>query len=236
MEDLYTIENALQFKWASVTGSLNPERVSHLKSYVIGKKILDVGCGGGAYVEFLSQQGFDITGVDKHKQFLQLAQEESAAGTYVQGDIAKLPFPDKTFDSSYCFDVLEHVDDKLAIKELARVTANRIIIAVPKEDEIMNKYNLTFLHYQDKTHLRNYTEDSLKKLASSINPSNIHIFTELGIPTRSLVKEMIEFKETQHDNSPKKAYRKMLNFLLQKLLNRTYYKEVYTGLVAVIDI
>ena len=32
-------------------------------------------------------------------------------GTYVQGDITNLPFPDKTFDSMYCFDVLENVDD-----------------------------------------------------------------------------------------------------------------------------
>ncbi|MBW4462383.1 MAG: class I SAM-dependent methyltransferase [Nodosilinea sp. WJT8-NPBG4] len=234
MEDLYTVENALQFKWASVTGSLNPERVSHLKLYITGSKILDAGCGGGAYVEFLSQQGFDVTGVDKHKQFLQLAQDGSTTDTCIQGDIAKLPFPDKTFDSSYCFDVLEHVDDKLAIKELARVTTSRIIIAVPKEDETMNKYNLTFLHYQDKTHLRNYTEDSLKKLASSINPSNIHIFTELGIPASSLVREMIDFNRFQ--SAPKKAYRKIFNFLLQKLLDRTYYKEIYTGLVAVIDV
>lgn len=234
MEHLYTVENALQFQWASVTGSLNSERVSHLKSYITGNKILDAGCGGGAYVKFLSQQGFDVTGIDKHKQFLQLAQEGVTAGTFTQGDITKLPFPDKTFDSSYCFDVLEHIDDQLAIKELARVTTNRIIIAVPKEDETMNKYNLTFLHYQDKTHLRNYTEDSLKKLASSINPSNIHIFTELGIPTSSLVKEMIDFKEPQ--SNPRKTCRKIFNFLLQKLLDRTYYREIYTGLVAVIDV
>lgn len=257
MDELYSLENAQKFNWSSVSGNLNPERVSHLENHLVGKKILDAGCGGGAYVEFLSQKGLEVTGIDKYDQFLQLAREEGREGTYVQGDITNLPFPDKIFDCTYCFDVLEHVDDKLAIQELARVTTKRLIIAIPKEDEIMHKFNLTFLHYQDKTHLRNYTENSLQELFCDIDYCNIKIFPELAIPTQSLVREMIQLNVDDFAKNHMKSsmlkinsqqilgfgdsrlhslYKNFRNILIKNLLNNALYQDIPTGLVAVVDL
>ena len=256
MDELYSLENAQKFKWSSVSGDLNPERVSHLETYLVGNKILDAGCGGGAYVEFLAQKGLEVTGVDKYNQFLQLARDKGQKGTYVQSDITNLPFPNKTFDCTYCFDVLEHVDDRLALQELTRVTTNRIIIAVPKEDEIMNKFSLTFYHYQDKTHLRNYTETSLKELISSIQFSKFVIEPELAVPLESLVRELVDFNlekvlasEIKLSNI-KYLIKKLINFrnlninyfnqqkhsfMLNKLFDEACYKKIYTSLVAIID-
>ena len=233
MKGLYSLENAKKFNWSSVSGNLNPERVSHLENYLVGTKILDAGCGGGAYVEFLAKKGLEVTGVDKYEQFLQVARQDRI-GTYVRGDITNLPFPDKTFDCTYCFDVLEHIDDRIAIQELARVTKKRLIITVPKEDELMIKFNLTFLHYQDKTHLRNYIEESLKELLSIISYSQIAIFPELAVPTKLLVQEMIIWNNS--NSGAKLAAKKMLKSLLFRLLNRTSYKQIYTGLVAIVTL
>src|SRR5882672_9181866 len=69
----YSVENAVRFNWHSVSGNLHQERVGLLKANILGTKILDAGCGGGAYVNFLAQSGFDVTGVDKHPQFLSIA-------------------------------------------------------------------------------------------------------------------------------------------------------------------
>ena len=234
MNKLYSLENAQKFQWSSISGNLNSERVSHLKKYLVGNTILDAGCGGGAYVDFLSRQGLEVTGIDKYNDFLQVAVNREGQGNYVQGDLTNLPFLDRQFDCTYCFDVLEHIDDSRAIKELARVTKKRLIIAVPKEDETMSKFNLTFLHYQDKTHLRNYTEDYLNKLVSNISYSQIRIFPELAVPTGNLVKEMIEFEsQTKKSNSTRQ---KIVNFVLMKLLNRCFYQTIHTELVAIIDI
>lgn len=233
MNSLYSLTNAQKFNWSSVSGDLNPERVSHLETYLTGNKILDAGCGGGAYVEFLSQKGLEVTGIDKHNQFLRVAKERRI-GSYVQGDITKLNFLDKTFDCTYCFDVLEHVDDQLAIQELARVTTSRLIIAVPKEDEVMPKFGLTFLHYQDTTHLRNYTEKSLRELVGTINYSNLAIFPELQVPTQFLVKKMIlrnDFYSKQNF-----VFKKLTNSILFRLLNKASYQEIFTGLVAIVDL
>ncbi|PSB35725.1 class I SAM-dependent methyltransferase [Stenomitos frigidus] len=234
MQDFYSVENAKKFNWSSISGNLNPERVSHLNRYLLGKKILDAGCGGGAYVEFLSQKNFEITGIDKYNQFLDVARERGQSGTYVQGDVTDLPFADKTFDCTYCFDVLEHVDDHLAIQELIRVTEKRLIIAVPKEDETMHRFGLTFAHYQDKTHLRNYTSKSLEELFLSTNHSSFHVFTELDIPTKYLVREMIEFSSSELISNG--ISQKILKKLSRLILNLLSYRKVATGLIAVINL
>jgi SAM-dependent methyltransferase len=239
MQELYSLENAKKFSWSSISGDLNPERVAHLENYMVGKKILDAGCGGGAFLEFLCQKGLEVTGIDKYEKFLQVARENGRPGTYVQSDITSLPFPDKAFDCTYCFDVLEHVDDRQAIEELIRVTSNRLIVAVPKEDEEMQKFNLTFAHYQDKTHLRNYTDSSLRNLISVHNPSKINIFPELAVPLDQLISERINtLLSNYRDPNPfwNLVYKKILHHSLVRLFENTAGSQVYTSLVAVIDL
>lgn len=231
MDSLYSLENAKQFGWSSISGDLNPERVAHLQTYLVGHKILDAGCGGGGYVDFLTQKGFDVTGVDKFAQFLDVAHQQQRQGHFVQGDLTALDFPDKSFDCTYCFDVLEHIDDDAAIVELARVTKKRLILAVPKADEDMLPYNLTFAHYRDKTHMRNYTEDILREKADTIAHTNVKIFPELAINTRELVRRIIETS-----GAPGGLSQQTSQAFFKKMLDEASYATIYTGLVAVIDL
>lgn len=235
MDELYTLENAKRFQWSSITGELHSERVNHLEAYLVGRRILDAGCGGGAYVEYLAQRGLDVTGCDKYDQFLQVARERGRLGRYVQSDVTDLEFPDNTFECSYCFDVLEHVDDERAIQELARVTTKRLILAVPREVELVDRFNLTFLHYQDKTHLRNYTEQSLQELAETVPHSRISIFPELPVGIAELVREAIRF-QWPSDSIARSLKGRVYTHVLSKLLARASYPRLYTGLVAVIDL
>ncbi len=221
--NLYTLGNAQKFGWSSVSGLLNAERVTYLERYLTGKRILDAGCGGGAFVEFLAAKGFEVTGVDKFEQFLDIARQQQPHGNYLCSDLTDLPFADKTFECTYCYDVLEHIDDIKAIRELARVTSQRLIITVPKEDEVMTKYNLTFLHYQDKTHLRNYTESSLDALSSIIKPQRIKIFPELPVALKPILTDFVQYP---------KFYRLLLKVMLKPLP----FPQIYTGLVAIIDL
>jgi ubiquinone/menaquinone biosynthesis C-methylase UbiE len=230
----YSLENAIKFKWSSINGNLNSERLSHLKKYLKGHKILDAGCGGGAYVNFLDQNGFQVTGIDNHEEFIGIAKNNYSERLFLNGDLTKLPFPDKVFDCTYCFDVLEHIDDELAIKELARVTKSRLILAVPKEDDVMKNFGLTFLHYQDKTHLRNYTESTLRNLVDCIKVSNVHIFPELSIPSIYLVREMIDTGDSKTGFNH--IYKKIFGLIILAGLNLARYKKIYTSLVAIIDL
>ena len=218
-----------------MTGELNPERIRHLDRYLCGRKILDAGCGGGAFVEFLEARDFEVTGVDYHEMFLEVARARpGATGTYVQGDIGALPFPDTSFYCTYCFDVLEHVDDQLALKELQRVTASRIIIAVPASD--LNNFgrSLTFYHYQDLTHLRTYTRESLEILIKSLGLQHYKIVPELPVSVHALAIEQLCIPSTS--NMFKAGARRAYHWLLRQMLRGASYRFFYSGWVAIIDL
>lgn len=225
----YSVENARRFAWSSVTGELHSERVSHLERYLVGDSVLDAGCGGGAYAELLTRQGFRVTGLDFHRDFLEIAGDR-LGGALVQGDITALGFADDAFDCSYCYDVLEHVDDRQAIRELARVTSRRLILAVPREDDIMHRFGLTFFHYQDQTHLRNYTETSLHELVSVVRPAQVRIFRELPVPAAALVRALLDI-----DAAPP-LVRRGYSAVMSRLITRMPFRAVHTGLVAVVDL
>lgn len=54
--------------------SINPLRLSWIKSMVDlnGKRVLDVGCGGGILAESLAQSGAETTGIDLSDKALRL--------------------------------------------------------------------------------------------------------------------------------------------------------------------
>lgn len=102
------------------------EYIDLLNTHLHGKynPVLDVGCGGGQYVHlFTSSCGIDIN-------IKRLKQAKKRSATVAQGDLLKLPFPDKTFEASYTMQLLMHIPENLimqALKELVRVTQKRIL-------------------------------------------------------------------------------------------------------------
>lgn len=227
----YSVENATRFHWSSVSGNLNPERVRVLDNYVFGPRVLDAGCGGGAYVDHLARHGLDATGVDKHDVFLANARQRMFRGQFLQGDLCdRLPFDDGAFDTTVCFDVLEHVDDEAALRELARVTRKRLIVAVPHEDRRPNGYLMTYCPYLDMTHLRYYTEESLRRLAATVAPARVEVFPESRVPLEVLVRK--EFRVRSRYRLLNRLYQRLFTFLVL----RSKAPDWYVGLVAVIDL
>ena len=228
----YTLENARLFGWNSVSGNLLPERVDLLKQYVVGTTIFDAGCGGGGFVDYLAGEGFQAVGMDKHAVFLHVARERRFRGTFVQGDLAhRLPFADRSFDTTICLDVLEHVqDDTQTIRELARVTRQRLIVAVPQEDKWMWRYRLIFYPYRDPTHRRYYTPESLRALADSIRPARVAVFGEQKILLQDLALQLLRPRSRFRILTP--IYQRLYTFLVL----RTYSCVLHQNLAAVIDL
>src|SRR4030095_12163156 len=228
----YTLENAKLFGWDSVSGNLLPERVDLLKQYVAGRSVLDAGCGGGAVVDYLVGQGFPAVGMDKHAVFLDVARERRFKGTFVHGDLAeRLPFADRSFDTTICLDVLEHVrDDTQTIRELARGARRALIIAVPQEDKWMWRYRLIFYPYRDHTHRRYYTPESLRALADSIRPGHVDVFGEQKIHLQELALQLLRPRSRFRILTP--IYERLFTFLVL----RTYSCVLHQTLAAVIHL
>ena len=82
-----------------------------------GKRVLDVGCGGGILAEALAREGALVVGVDPSEKSLAVAREHAArSGLTIDyrmasaEELVSLGFG-QGFDLVFAVDVLEHVDD-----------------------------------------------------------------------------------------------------------------------------
>lgn len=102
--------------------AINPLRANWIDQHaqVAGKKVLDVGCGGGLLSESLAQRGAKVTGIDMGSTPLQVAKlhrlESGLDIDYRQTTAEQLAteLPEK-FDVVVCMEMLEHVPDPAAI-------------------------------------------------------------------------------------------------------------------------
>jgi SAM-dependent methyltransferase len=87
-----------------------------------GTKYLDAGCGAGMAAQIASELGADVTGVDAAPNLLAIAKERIPAGTFHQGDLESLPFPNHTFDCVTGFNSFQFAGDPgTALREAKRV-------------------------------------------------------------------------------------------------------------------
>jgi|TARA_B110000003_G_scaffold263696_1_gene287742 2-polyprenyl-6-hydroxyphenyl methylase/3-demethylubiquinone-9 3-methyltransferase len=113
----------LAAKWWDMEGEfkplhqINPLRVGFIKdrSILEGKKILDVGCGGGILAEALSELGANVTGIDASENTIGVAKSHSKSISsnvrFIQNTIEEFiaSNPEEKFDVITCLEMLEHV-------------------------------------------------------------------------------------------------------------------------------
>jgi ubiquinone/menaquinone biosynthesis C-methylase UbiE len=135
-----TLSPEVYERWRrSVVGSITEAReleiIFDLAGPLEGQRLLDVGCGDGAYLIEAARLGAAAIGVDRSEAMLVTARRRAAdRGVEVelqQGDAQALPFDDGTFDVVIAITVLCLVPDAVkAVNELARVAVpgGRVII------------------------------------------------------------------------------------------------------------
>jgi SAM-dependent methyltransferase len=64
-----------------------------------GARILDVGCGAGAFLRAAADRGLQTTGIDAAEALLALARARVPEADLAHGDMEELPYGDDTFDA-----------------------------------------------------------------------------------------------------------------------------------------
>jgi 2-polyprenyl-6-hydroxyphenyl methylase/3-demethylubiquinone-9 3-methyltransferase len=101
---------------------INPLRLEWINSRapLYGKKVIDIGCGGGILAESMAKKGADVTGIDLSEKALKVADLHSLeSGAQVRYElIAAEDMAAReagTYDVVTCMEMLEHVPDPAAI-------------------------------------------------------------------------------------------------------------------------
>ncbi len=90
-----------------------------------GKKVLDLACGTGRWMEKALASGAEfVAGVDCSNAMLRIAAEKRLShGKLTQADGMRLPFVTSTFDFAICSFAIAHIQDLQSVaRELAAVT------------------------------------------------------------------------------------------------------------------
>ncbi len=101
---------------------INPVRVAYIRQCVgdiEGKRVADIGCGGGILAEQLVQGGAQVTAIDPQPEVIEAArnhaQDKSLPIDYRVCDSNELAAQEPTaFDLVVCMEMLEHVSNPAA--------------------------------------------------------------------------------------------------------------------------
>jgi 2-polyprenyl-3-methyl-5-hydroxy-6-metoxy-1,4-benzoquinol methylase len=137
------------------------------------ERILEIGCGEGNFTHFLKQP-YEAWGIEQNHDAAQIASKKMTKIMTGKYENFLSDLPDNYFDLVICNDVIEHMEDHdwflNSIKKKMKPKGN-LIGSVPNIRHITSLYELlidkdwfyTDAGILDRTHLRFFTEKSLKR-------------------------------------------------------------------------
>lgn len=148
----------------------NPHKIALLDRYLSGKQglqVLDLAAGYGWYSRHLRDRGHTVTALDIDVHF-----EEPGIKTLTVDLERVIDLPGASFDVIVAWDIIEHItNEALILCEIARLAkpGAQIFVSVPHGDDsrIAPSY-LTYCHFKDKTHRREYTPAELTSKCTSV--------------------------------------------------------------------
>ena len=138
-KDDYSIDSKYDF--LAEIYAINRQRLCFLKKYRKKGKLLDVGCGSGLFMKAVSDQGYDIYGIDVSSKALSFARDEFKLDVQ-EKSLNDLIKENRRFDIITLWHVLEHFINPVEELEKIRTLLNEngvCLIEVPNYNSIKFK-------------------------------------------------------------------------------------------------
>lgn len=127
------------------TASWHTRLIARRLGVLQGKRVLDVACGLGEWLDLLGRRGALTSGIDISERAVQACRGYFPAADIRHGSAESLPWADASFDLVTCLGSLEHFPDmSLALEEMVRVAADdaRFLILVPNAGFLTRRVGL----------------------------------------------------------------------------------------------
>ncbi|MDF7798966.1 class I SAM-dependent methyltransferase [Pontiellaceae bacterium B1224] len=142
---------------------------------ISGKRILEVGCGSGAILKYLSDNGADVKGIDLSREYMEYGRERYGLDLS-NTDLFDLP-DNHEFDLVIYSDVMEHILEPRAhlekIKGLLK-SDGLLYLKVPGTKNLMRPYLGDFLKSLQNAHVCYYSLTTLRNLVESCGYCMVH--------------------------------------------------------------
>jgi len=130
--------------------------------------IADVGCGSGNILSYLNTGHRQLIGLDLYMNFLRYAKAKVPDGHFIRCDANCPPIKNQACDLVISTEVLEHLENPgLAIKELARISKDKIFVAIPDERSAIFKVIWTiwcFIHKHEWGHVSILAPEEIRRI------------------------------------------------------------------------
>jgi len=159
-------------------------------------KILDVGCGHGAFLYFLNQAGFENAhGIDTSPEQIESARALGITTAECQPAYEYLcNLPDAAVDAVLLFDILEHLAPQDLFDMLDQVyrvlrPGGTCLIHVPNGEGIFGMR----VRFGDLTHVQALTQNSARQMLATTGFANVQCFEDRPVPhgAKSLLRSLL---------------------------------------------
>ena len=128
------------------------------------RRILDVGCGRGGFLEICSRELTEAIGLDAEEAAGRLCASQRLP--FVLADAAKLPFADRALDVVRAKEVIEHLPDpRPMLQEIRRVLRPNGLLLAHVPTQFSTFYPIGNF-WDDYTHVRPLSHTGLHRLLS----------------------------------------------------------------------
>jgi 2-polyprenyl-3-methyl-5-hydroxy-6-metoxy-1,4-benzoquinol methylase len=168
--------------WRAVPEDAEPERFAARRAFLLdrvaaGERVLDLGCGDGAFAAALVGAGCAVTMADVAEEALRRARAlapDAEAVKLAEGE--PLPFAEDAFDVVWAGEVLEHVADVVGLlAEVRRVLSwgGRLLVTTPRHGRVVVA---TDAHFDPRAdHLRFFSARTLRAVLEEAGFNEVKI-------------------------------------------------------------
>ena len=115
-----------------IESTYNKKREDALQQFFKNKRVLDIGCGRGEFLNILMEKyGCECVGLDISKEMIYYAKQNNSTHEYIIGSVDFIPFTDNAVDIVHFHNVFHHLPlniQEKTLKESKRVAKEVIMI------------------------------------------------------------------------------------------------------------